>query len=752
MMPQPKKIILWAFTVAGLAFAAQPGQSQDGTQPLIALDSGSIVQLCADCSPRELRLAVTPIKGLHIQKSKTGQENPEVVEVSFGNLRDSSLTQRFVPRWDLDEGGVPRAIIIRVDDKIRKAGNYDLLLSLQPKSMPRAPRLKIQVVHAAAKLELPDKLLVEQTEYWPFSTSTDKMRFDIRESSGASELMDVALQPRVSTLGTDIVTGQLVIDLRGPAQSPGVSPPPFIAAGQTRELTYDLSGNFPLGVVTGSLRFFAPELPDPVTLTFEVHSKLTKIYIVVAIALGLFLSWYLKVYLHNRIELAESRSKAATLLDRVQTDWNSHRDHVFRGALNQPIKALQTAVDGQDAAAITPEITALDGVWRTALQDFATRSQRAQTALDDLRKVTDSAWILPTSVLAILANAKQSPAGGIDIGQAQEEISQNDPSSASDTMAQLRRQLAAELRRRGSEWHQNAVQYVHRLADARAGIPADVVAQFAAAMSKSEPDFKRMKPEQLDADPLTDALIQFLRDFEAEYRAISELLKELSLRLEQEWTEFTKVLNLSPVQVAAVPLFSALKSKLDGFALGLEQATSEPLTALQALQQSLSELQGAWQEVIFQQRDKLPDEARPKVEDLLQGQDFLGAAKLIAAAAAKQKNVILKHGGQPEERATVWPDLAGLSPSSLSLVSSSPQLIGIPSSMAVLHLQSLQQVRYAKAIQTLVVGVLVIIWAYGFYSRTYSGTWSDLSTIFFAAFAIDVTLDAMLSKISPKTA
>jgi hypothetical protein len=61
-------------------------------------------------------------------------------------------------------------------------------------------------------------------------------------------------------------------------------------------------------------------------------------------------------------------------------------------------------------------------------------------------------------------------------------------------------------------------------------------------------------------------------------------------------------------------------------------------------------------------------------------------------------------------------------------------------------------VKAAKRLQTLLVGVLVVVYSYTFYSKTYGGTWSDISTIFFAAFAIDITLDAMLSKISPKTA
>lgn len=342
---------------------------QASSTAVVTLDSGPTVQLCADCSPRQVRLAVTAKSGLQIKRTKTYQENPKIVEVSFGNVRDTSLLAEFTPTWELNKSGTPGALLIGVSDKIRKAGNYDLILSLQPETAPSAPRLKLEIVHPAGKLELPEKLLVDRTDYWPFYTTVDKMRLDVRESTAASEVLDVSLQPRASTQGSDLVTGQLDVDTTSPApsinpsgsntQSAGATLQPFVAAGKTRQLNYELSGQFPLGVVTGSVRFFAPELTDLATLNFEVHSKLTKVYLLIAIMLGLFLSWFLKVYLHNRIELAEGISKAASLLDRVQTDWNGHHDNPFRDSLTPPITTLNHAIEGHDAAAIATAMTRL---------------------------------------------------------------------------------------------------------------------------------------------------------------------------------------------------------------------------------------------------------------------------------------------------------------------------------------------------------------------------------------------------------
>jgi hypothetical protein len=765
MKPQLRTNALRFVILLGTLSATTSVQAQNASEPLVNLDSGPIVQLCANCSPRELRVAVTAKSGLRIEKSSTGQEDPEVIEVSFGNVRDSSLVGGFVPRWELSQDGIPKALLIGVSEKIRKAGNYDLVLSLQPKTAPAAPRLKVQMVHAASKLEVPDKLLVDRTEYWPFYTTTDKMRFDIRESSAASEVIDVGLQSRTSTLGSDMVTGQLVIDVQAPAppsqtsgiapQFSGAAPRPFVAAAETRELTYDLSGDFPLGVVAGSVRFFAPELTDPAILNFEVHSKLTKLYMLVAIVAGLFLSWYLKVHLHNRVELADAVSKAASLLDKVQTDWNSHHDQTFRDALTPRLTALRDAIQDRDAAAIGTEMTALDGVWRGALQDFAARIQTTQAALDEIRKATDSAWVLPATALEVLASAKNAD-GEIDLPDIQEQLAQSNAAAAAVAITQLRQHLAEQLRGRGTTWHENMSQYLSGLAEARAGIPAQAIAQFTESLAKSQQQLNRMNPDQLVADPPATSIVQFLRDFEGEYRIAGQLLKELGLRLAQEWTEFANVLDLSPEVAAADGPLSRLKTALDDFGRSLQQAASEPDTALQHLQDKLLELQERWRDALLGQLEPFP-QLRANVNASLQRRDFLGAAQQIATARAEaHPNLALGQDEEEEEEAAEevsWPDLAGLWPaSSLSVVSSLPQLVGIPSVLSGLHFQSLQEVKAAKCLQTLLVGVLVVVYSYTFYSKTYGGTWSDISTIFFAAFAIDITLDAMLSKISPKTA
>jgi len=694
-------------------------------------------------------MAVTAKSGFRVNKGKENAENPEVIEVSFGNLRDGSLVSLFVPHWEPSQSGTPQALVIEVDDKIRRAGNYDLILNLQPKSVPTAPRLKIQIVHAPSKLEVPEKLLVIRTLQWPMPTKTDKMNLDIREASGLSGVAELGVESRASMLGTELVTGQLNVDTED-VKTPKKA---FLPAGEPRVLPYELSGDFPLGTVTGSVRFLAPELSDPVTLNFEVRSRLTKAYILLAIILGLLFSWLLKVHLQNRIQLAEARSKGSELLGRVQANRSSHRDSAFRGAIDPAISDLENALRENDAAKTTEKTKALDDAWHSALMSFSTRRQDAQSALDDLRKVTDTNWVVPPSVLETLAKAKQDPARNVDVQRIREQLAANDASKASQSTAELRRGLAQELRASAITWHSNIISYLKGLAGARAGLPRPVIAQLADVLAKNAQGLERMNPEQIQADPSSAALVQFLRDFEAEYRLTCEVLKEFQVRLAEEWTEFSKALDLSSEEVSQDRLLVRVKEMLDTIALEANRSISSPPLAEKALQQCLVDLQKAWREAFGAMITSIPAASRPDVDALLQKQDFVLGAEEVATARAKSGGRGALKLEAAQERTTLWPEFAGLwPPSSLSVVSTAPQISGTPQALEALHLASLGQIRSAKAIQTIIVAVLITVWAYVYYAKAFGGTWSDLGLIFFAAFGLDITVDALVSKIAGKSA
>jgi len=61
------------------------------------------------------------------------------------------------------------------------------------------------------------------------------------------------------------------------------------------------------------------------------------------------------------------------------------------------------------------------------------------------------------------------------------------------------------------------------------------------------------------------------------------------------------------------------------------------------------------------------------------------------------------------------------------------------------------QLKRDKRIQSLLVGVVLLIAGYGLQLNTFIGSFTDFSTLFFWAFGLDLTVDT-ISKVTKKSA
>jgi hypothetical protein len=95
-----------------------------------------------------------------------------------------------------------------------------------------------------------------------------------------------------------------------------------------------------------------------------VRSHLHWIYIDVTIFVGLFLSYFLKVHLQQRIELDQANLDARKLYERVVEEEAKHVDPDFRNAYNAAKEALKIALVHDDAADINAKKTDMEAKWR----------------------------------------------------------------------------------------------------------------------------------------------------------------------------------------------------------------------------------------------------------------------------------------------------------------------------------------------------------------------------------------------------
>jgi hypothetical protein len=717
-------------------------------QNLVTLEGGAVAQVCASCSTRQVRFPVTPVGKFTIKKAGKELEQPEVIDAAFLAVHIATPPKFFHAHWDLAHD-VPVAIVIDIDSQINRPGTYDLLLALQPTSDPRGPRLKLQVTQPAAKLEVPDKIVVRRVLWFPafFPAVEDKMAVWVRESTGLANLDRVQVFNQSSTANGVPVSGELqVLNAAQPNCGSGAGSNAqsgtnwfTLPAGCQTTLNYSLTGSFPIGSVTGSLRFIAPELSDPVNLNYEVKSGLAWCYVPLAILLGLWISYQIKIKLQTAIALGEARVQAGTLRAKVQADLDRYKDSKFHEDLSDAFNELTNAYGSDDTTRITNATTALDAKWREALQHWDERNKQAEQALNDIATLTASPWTVPSLMRKLIDETRQKAAG------IREVLNAKDAGNALNEANKLESDFGVKLRTQAVDWQQHMLATFRNLANAHAGVPAPVVEQFKQELQVNAPDLNRIKPDS----PVTPvaAALGLLNDLSSEYSSAEGLAGQFADRLRQEWSEVEK--QLATAKIPHPEEVSKLQKLLERLEEDLRRAANDPSAWLTKLQGQLDELQVAWRNAFVKQLAQTSQE----LSDAITAQQFVTAAALVASAVRTASGEqFLRKSSAVAAANVAWPQWQPPSgPSQVTIVRSTTQTLTMPADLETAIALPADAVRRAKWMQSLLIGLVMFVWALGAYGQNWQGTWGELSTVFFAALGLDITLDAFQSKIKPKS-
>lgn len=168
------------------------------TAPPVEPQSGYRVQLSATF-PRVVYMAVSALADF------VPKEEPVIVEAGFGNVRDQKLADAFHASWERARpagtgNGKALAVRIRVDDDIRRAGTYNVVVNLQPLSQPQAGRWKLEIIQPAAQLEaLP--LSITRLRWTPSPFQEPLPKLMVREGSGDARLTLTSVEQWDTTPG-----------------------------------------------------------------------------------------------------------------------------------------------------------------------------------------------------------------------------------------------------------------------------------------------------------------------------------------------------------------------------------------------------------------------------------------------------------------------------------------------------------------------------------------------------------------------
>jgi hypothetical protein len=510
-----------------------------------------------------------------------------VVEFSLVDLRNPGAPEELTVEWEPAAGGGPaRALIVHLKAGVRRPGTYTAWIAPLPKSAA-AERLRLQIAIKPAKLVVPQKLVISRTIGLMLSVTEVKPLFNVHEDSKSTGIQKLTVTRTTAFSGNVALAQGLTPD----PENKGVSVP----AGQRAAIPYILDDHLPLGSVTGALRLAALELPEALSVDYDIQTRLSNVFIPLVTILGFFAGWLVRKQLVDIAALGEAREGAKEILVKVDQSVAERPDRTFRAAVKLLRDDLDAKRKGKKTTEVADAIKALDDGWRTALINFEKRKKEIADLIGELKSLAGPPLPLPPQTADRLAKARET------VARAEKAIALNDVAMADDeTKAEAR--LTDEIWKIGLAWQEQVAGLVRLLQTTPVGLPAAVQTQFV-ERSRDVP-FDRLKPNMTFETPALRRAL-FI-EFHTEARDARVLLSELSTRLEFEWNAIAKVLE--SVRPKLLPEYNQLADSIMAFQRELERAADDPDAFKAALPKRLQELDAVWRAVLI---GKLPATTHP---------------------------------------------------------------------------------------------------------------------------------------------
>lgn len=691
-----------------------------GPAPAISVKTNKTVRVCGGCAGQPyFEVAVRDAKTRKLMMKRA----PVALEVASGGAQDPSLVKHFAFAWEALQKA-PAQLAMTVGQGLQTPGTYEVRVDLLPASGLRNTVETFQVTVPAAQIETSGKLLIERTVYGPFGlggSSEKKLPLWVREKGRQAGVAKLESESDPFAIDADHIFGTV-----------NLSKPLTLTPGSTiRDIPYELAGEFPLGKAAGKLRLFAPELQDPVAVDVEVRSRLHAWMLVVAILLGLLVSWLTKVKLAQWIAVSQARALADKLMIEISADRAKYAEPEFAGAVDPAIEGLTAARNGSDAAVIDRQRSALDSAWRAAAQQAEARRADFRAKAAAFADLVAMDWHLPQPVAGAVPPARIAAAA------AQANI-QPDVTLRVRALANAQRPLLDALEHMGAEWQRGVTDLFSNVVAQRDGLPDDLIVSLAAAIGDWPKTYPRPTGLPAPFDPVR--VEPALRSVAGQYLAGGDAVAVMDRRLTRTIADVAG--ELGGAAAAALPTVVAQVPVVLASARG---SVDDPATHGPSLLQTLKGLQVAWR------TDITPHLATASPEAKLAAAENIRKQLYRAAAALKPSPARLLSVAAATAQAT-----PATAPEALTLPVVPPFMPGaildlagraVGSPYVTLLIRSLADLRKAKGVQTLVVALLFLAWALGSFGAKWDGTWPGLFDVFVAAFSVDVAADALLGKV-----
>lgn len=194
-----------------------------------------------------------------------------------------------------------------------------------------------------------------------------------------------------------------------------------------------------------------------------------------------------------------------------------------------------------------------------------------------------------------------------------------------------------------------------------------------------------------------------------------------------------------------------MQGKTEAFAAQMATDLASPASALAGLGPRVDEVRETWRQALLAQLpDETPADKAAAAEEMLEAGRWLEGAKSIATLIAPQQNALRASNASAAAAAESPAFAAAITarrvPVRAAMIEGAAPLFRTPAEItAALHMKAQRTLGSARALQNLIVAVLLAIAAWGIFAETFIGTPANLLTVFFWAFGMDLSLSSLLT-------
>jgi hypothetical protein len=640
-----------------------------------------------------------------------------------GTDRDPAYAGAF-PVACVDDNGIPIIQVKVGTSELTRTGIYTLTLravtavripadsglagsGTTDPQVPDPEVLVVKVVIPPAVISTPSPVRLVVTRpffrWWGVEHDVSAGSFGITETSGKSA---VNLKPVTAASFADGNNEPVAVGIR-------LEPKPEkIEAGGTGTLNATLTADSPLGVSKGTVNLTSDQLGSAQAVTVEVFERISPWWIPIIVIVGVGVGFLVRHFLEKGIEFRQARRRGLLLLNEIHARTTRFEGPICEALLNvenelKRVLENDEAVRPNDTDAINTAITTARTGLDDALTKYRVELDRVAGLVTDVERTLDApraqGLTLPVFLKPEIDDARAR------LQTVRNLLKEEHPVGAEDELTRAMNTLAGNVFKSAVHWQDS---YKELLESLRAGpLPKALRAELASddpAPVEFSPDVKG------DVDSLRENVADNVGKLVKAIEVAGSRLADAGNKILKEALAVERIVGQ---QVNAKPL-----ARLVGDARGmcglLPQAAADPDHLLGATGTALKNLGSDWEAALPGAPAKLVDEG-----------SYVEAAMAIAPAAEEG----LLQGGAPDYVFWTSSTISWYAPAR------TPPVQHLPDRIELAIQTNSRALCWLEGIWMGLIAALLAVAFWALMGDAFVGSWQQFLTIFFVAFAVDLT-------------